>query len=306
MLVGKVPRELDRDKAFHYIPQNLVPVIYMATRSARENRYATIEAFWRAFDQAARQPTQPPLIDPLTLTGRRPQPSYTQVPAGDSIPKRPENFVGGNAGQQQNRVPLLSGTRSTLRAGDNVGLRWMGGMVIVLALVGILGLGGWVYQENFNSANAATREVLQVASSSTAQAQTLAAVPTRTTIPTSSPTRRPTVVPTRRPSATPARPNNLNYRGALLQEGESDPYNIPLTRGETITVQMNADNDSFDTYLYLYNSRGLLIAADDDSGSGLNSVLTYTVTATGDYQILASSYDGDGLGSYELLIEINR
>jgi hypothetical protein len=45
-----------------------------------------------------------------------------------------------------------------------------------------------------------------------------------------------------------------------------------------------------DTFVGLYDSLGTLIASDDDSGSGLDSSLSYDVQAAGEYYAVVRGY----------------
>jgi hypothetical protein len=51
---------------------------------------------------------------------------------------------------------------------------------------------------------------------------------------------------------------------------------------------------SLDTVVGLYDAAGVLVAADDDGGPGLSSLLDFAVPATGDYFLMVSGY---GLGT---------
>jgi hypothetical protein len=86
-----------------------------------------------------------------------------------------------------------------------------------------------------------------------------------------------------------------------------DVYSFSGTAGQQIVLNMTST--TFDTYLYLLNSSSQLIAEDDDGGSGTNSRIpffsgTFTLPATGNYTIYATSYSFDGFtggtGSYSI------
>jgi hypothetical protein len=51
---------------------------------------------------------------------------------------------------------------------------------------------------------------------------------------------------------------------------------------------------TLDTVVGLYDATGVLVAADDDGGPGLSSLLTFTIPATGDYFLMVAGY---GLGT---------
>src|SRR6185503_5876522 len=86
-----------------------------------------------------------------------------------------------------------------------------------------------------------------------------------------------------------------------------DVYSFSGTAGQQVVLNMTST--TFDTYLYLLNSSSQLIAEDDDGGSGTNSRIpffsgTFTLPATGNYTIYATSYSFDGFtggtGSYSI------
>ena len=80
-----------------------------------------------------------------------------------------------------------------------------------------------------------------------------------------------------------------------------DPYVISLTAGTTLTVAANASG-SLDPYLILTNQSGAVLATDDDSGPGLNALLTYTVVTSGTYFLGVVSVTSTGFGSYTMTV----
>ncbi len=69
--------------------------------------------------------------------------------------------------------------------------------------------------------------------------------------------------------------------------------------GETITIAMTSDD--FDTYLELLGPDGTQVTFNDDSGQGLNSLIeNFTLSATGEYTIIARSFGNRGEGAYTL------
>ena len=67
---------------------------------------------------------------------------------------------------------------------------------------------------------------------------------------------------------------------------------------------------SFDTYLYLLNSSGQIIAEDDDGGGGTNSRIPatsgfFTLPASGTYTIRTSAYFTGVTGSYSVTLNLN-
>jgi Tol biopolymer transport system component/heme/copper-type cytochrome/quinol oxidase subunit 2 len=87
----------------------------------------------------------------------------------------------------------------------------------------------------------------------------------------------------------------LNYNSYI-------DYDVTLTAGQTLTASM-VSND-FDTYLYLLDANGRELMRDDDGGSDVNSLLTYSANSAGTYYIRAYSYNGNGAGDFSLDISI--
>ena len=84
--------------------------------------------------------------------------------------------------------------------------------------------------------------------------------------------------------------------------GDQDYFHITLTPGE-YQFSMNGaidENDSLDDpVLTLLSSAGAFLSSDDDSGDGLNALLSFEVTSTDNYYLSAGAY-GDETGSYVL------
>jgi alpha-tubulin suppressor-like RCC1 family protein len=83
----------------------------------------------------------------------------------------------------------------------------------------------------------------------------------------------------------------------------TDIYSFSGTAGQQVFVQLNSG--VFDTYAYLKNSGGTVIASNDDSGGGTNSRIPvtsgyFTLPATGVYTIEVSSYASLNTGAYTL------
>ena len=84
---------------------------------------------------------------------------------------------------------------------------------------------------------------------------------------------------------------------------DRDWYRVTLTAGVTYTVQTLSNGMGTDAYLYVRDVTGAtVLASDDDSGEGTNSLLTFTPTTTGDYFIDAGTYNDDTTGSYHLFV----
>jgi Ca2+-binding RTX toxin-like protein/methionine-rich copper-binding protein CopC len=91
--------------------------------------------------------------------------------------------------------------------------------------------------------------------------------------------------------------------GKLETISDSDWFAINLVAGQTYTFKLDSGTASglANPYLKLFGAGGVLIAEDDDSGTGLNALLSYTATQTGTYYLGAQNQSGvAATGSYRL------
>jgi hypothetical protein len=80
-----------------------------------------------------------------------------------------------------------------------------------------------------------------------------------------------------------------------------DEWTFSGTSGDYVTIAMNAQNDSFDTYLELNGPDGRQLTYDDDGGGNLNSLISnFRLPATGTYTILAHGYSDSASGAYTI------
>lgn len=89
-----------------------------------------------------------------------------------------------------------------------------------------------------------------------------------------------------------------------LESREIDFYSLDVAQGETITVNTygyNSYSDDLDTTVGLYNSSGSRLVFDDDSGSGLNSSLSFVAQWTVTYYVGLGAYGTDS-GNYDISI----
>ncbi|MGF1579613.1 MAG: tetratricopeptide repeat protein, partial [Gemmataceae bacterium] len=78
---------------------------------------------------------------------------------------------------------------------------------------------------------------------------------------------------------------------------------LQVTAGRTYGVEMHSKE--FDTLLRLEDARGKLLAENDDINAqtnNLNSRVTYTAEKTGNLKIVATSYELQGRGRYQLIV----
>ena len=76
----------------------------------------------------------------------------------------------------------------------------------------------------------------------------------------------------------------------------ADLHSFTGSIGQSVTIAMTA---SFDTYLVLVGPSGSVVGENDDY-EGLNSRIQVTLPSSGTYRIEATSFSGDGRGSYTL------
>lgn len=86
-------------------------------------------------------------------------------------------------------------------------------------------------------------------------------------------------------------------------QGDRDWRRVRLTAGQTYRFALNAaegENPLGDPLLRLYDSAGTELAADDDGGGNLNSLLEFTAPTTGNYFIEAAAFADYSTGAYTL------
>ncbi|PJF28563.1 MAG: hypothetical protein CUN52_12825 [Phototrophicales bacterium] len=107
------------------------------------------------------------------------------------------------------------------------------------------------------------------------------------------------------PTAVPLPPIDENDGGIIVADGGLDEefgyeeWLVYAEAGETLTITM--ESAELDSYLILLSpDYATVLAEDDDSLGDYNAVITYTFTETGDYIIIATTYDGWFGGDYQL------
>ena len=81
-----------------------------------------------------------------------------------------------------------------------------------------------------------------------------------------------------------------DWTAIFLKKGESYEFSMDKKLGTT----------SLDPYLSLFDSKSQLVAFDDDSGPGTNSLIKYIANDTGIYYLEAKSFNGSSKGSYTI------
>ena len=88
--------------------------------------------------------------------------------------------------------------------------------------------------------------------------------------------------------------------GNISSAGDQDFFSITASSSGVLTISLAAGvNSGLDTYLYLYNSDKVLILEDDDSDSGLNSLISTNVLIGQTYYLQASGF-GSSTGAYTI------
>ena len=97
------------------------------------------------------------------------------------------------------------------------------------------------------------------------------------------------------------------FSGVISNSSDEDWVAITLTAGETyqfdLTGAPSGGGTLLDPLLRLHSDSGIQIAANDDGGTGRESVLTYTPTTSGTYYLVADAFSTH-TGSYTLSTSI--
>jgi hypothetical protein len=112
------------------------------------------------------------------------------------------------------------------------------------------------------------------------------------------------------------------HGSAAGDTGDFDFYKVTVTQtGEALTAEIDTPVGALDSMLALFDATGELVAFNDDVRPlDLDSLLTYSFTATGDYYLAVTGYNvlpadpfdpasGDGAGSegaYNLVLDVAR
>ncbi len=105
------------------------------------------------------------------------------------------------------------------------------------------------------------------------------------------------------------RDRTLTIQGSWISSGGSNftnhtdnhVYKFENTR-DNRQVTIDLKSTTVDTYLYLFDTSGGILAKDDDSGTGLNSQITKALPS-GVYYLLAATYAKQQSGNYDFVIK---
>jgi len=87
------------------------------------------------------------------------------------------------------------------------------------------------------------------------------------------------------------------------QKGFARDYEINVQKDERLEIEVNSGN--FDTVLSLLNSKGEVVAENDDAvGESSNSLIFFKVRQSGNYIVRVSSFGGSSGGKFTL--KVNR
>ncbi len=84
-------------------------------------------------------------------------------------------------------------------------------------------------------------------------------------------------------------------------------YSLKMEAGKTYTITMRSDD--FDSYLYLEDDAGKVLAEDDDTGGGntmLDAQITFDCTKSGTYRIVCTTYAEGATGNFTLEVRANK
>ena len=101
--------------------------------------------------------------------------------------------------------------------------------------------------------------------------------------------------------------NNMSvgdvFIGSISDSSDEDWVEISFLSDETYEINLIGDTLS-DPFLYLRDSTGNLLASNDDGGSGLNSRIKFTPSASGVYYLVADAYSSS-TGTYALSVQLD-
>jgi len=80
----------------------------------------------------------------------------------------------------------------------------------------------------------------------------------------------------------------------------ADDFSFNGNSGDVIVVSL--ESSIFDTYLFLYDERGIPLAQNDDFSGTSQSLITYELQATGAYTVEVTSYESNETGDYRIIL----
>ncbi len=106
--------------------------------------------------------------------------------------------------------------------------------------------------------------------------------------------------------------NTISYgqtvQGSISDEEWANEWVFEGHQGDVISISMTATSGNLDTYLFLLDPTGRLVAADDDGSGSTDSLIPrYPLPMDGQYSIIATRYrtdNGDSTGTYSLTLTL--
>jgi Bacterial pre-peptidase C-terminal domain len=92
-----------------------------------------------------------------------------------------------------------------------------------------------------------------------------------------------------------------NVSGSLPGPADNDWYRVKLTKGKSYNFDLTRTSGNIDPVLLLRDPSQKLLATDDDGGGFPNSrIANFKAAKTGDYFLIAQSYQAGSSGNYQL------
>lgn len=119
------------------------------------------------------------------------------------------------------------------------------------------------------------------------------------------------ITPTREGKRIADRLTGSDPRDAAAGGGHSKTYSVQLTGGKSYSFHYRYTGGGgggfggMDPFLRLLDPSGNQVAADDDSGGGLNSMIFYRANNTGTYRIVCTTLGPGQTGGFELIVREN-
>src|SRR5262249_21083513 len=102
---------------------------------------------------------------------------------------------------------------------------------------------------------------------------------------------------------------NGSVSGSLEQLGDRDWFRVQLTAGSNYVIRLDGHDGGggtlADPALRLLDHNSSVVASDEDSGPGLDSMLTFTPTTSGFYYMEAAASLDSGPGTYTVSVNVD-
>lgn len=88
--------------------------------------------------------------------------------------------------------------------------------------------------------------------------------------------------------------------------GDRDVFPVHASERGQFTIDVATTDDRLDTILRIYDSRGNLLAIDDDGGDGRNSSVTFATSMDEEYTIDVGGYGDNSIGAYRVTAQLGE